>query len=196
MFATSFRPEIVEQKAPEDVEGLSSIGEAAHMIAMKVWGVVFLFKYGFPRENERPGDVGAVGRFPFAPNTEEGIPSLLSRGAFHETVLNGLQESLVAALAGGQNSHDLELGTHRQPIVKDQPGKCPHLAWAGVVPHFGNDLDDRQVAKVQLLDECDDVGSVLLLPGVLVSPLSRVTKEGGIAHVARLLPVPVSKVPR
>jgi hypothetical protein len=57
--------------------------------------------------------VGVVGRFPFAPNSEEGIPGLLSRDAFHETMLGGLQESLVVALVGGLDSRDLELGTYR-----------------------------------------------------------------------------------
>ncbi|CAN5974021.1 unnamed protein product [Sphagnum jensenii] len=89
---------------------------------------------------------------------------MLSRGAFHEIVLGGLQESLVAALAGGRNSHDLEPSTYQQPIVKDQPGKRPHLAWVGVVPHSGDDLGDCRVAEVQMLDESDDAGSVLLPP--------------------------------
>ncbi|CAM6055526.1 unnamed protein product [Sphagnum tenellum] len=166
------------------------------MVAVKVRGVVFFFEDGFPKENERPGDVEAVGRPPFVPDTEEGIPSLLNMGAFHETVLGGLRESLVAALAGGQNSHDLEPSPYRQSIVKYQPGKRPHLAWVGVVPHSGNDLGDRRVAEVQMLDESDDTRGVLLLPCISVSPLSRVSKEGGIAHVARLLPVPVSEVPQ
>ncbi len=196
MFATSLRPKVVEQEAPEDVKGLPTIGEVARVVAMKVRRVVFLFENGFPKENERSGDLKAVGRPPFVPNVEEGIPSLLSKGAFHETVLGGLQESLVAALAGGRNSHDLEPSAYRQSIVKDQPGKRPHFVWAGIVPHPGNDLGDRRVAEVQVLDESDDAGSVLLPPCISVSPLSRVAKEGGVTHVARLLPVPVSEVPR
>jgi len=196
MFATSFGPEVVEQKAPEDVKGLSPICEAARVIAMKVWGVIFLFKYGFPKKNEGPGDVGAVGRLPFAPNTKEGIPGLLNRDAFHETVLGGLWESLVAALVGSLDSHDLEPGTYRQLVVKDQPGERPHLARAGVVPHSGDDLDNCRVAKIQLLDKGDDVKGVLLPPGIPVSSLSRVTKERGVAHVVRLLQVLVSGIPR
>jgi hypothetical protein len=47
-----------------------------------------------------------------------------------------------------------------------------------------------------LLDESDDDGSVLLLPGIPVPSLSGVTKEGGIAHVAHLLPMLVSGIPR
>jgi hypothetical protein len=63
------------------------------------------------------------------------------------------------------------------------------------VPHPSNDLGDRRVAEVHLLDESDDVGGMLLPPSISVPPLGRVTKEGGIAHVARLLPVPISQVP-
>ncbi len=181
MFTASFGPEIVEQKAPEDVERLSPIGEAARLIAVEVRGVVFLFQHGFTKKNERLGDVGAVGRLPFAPYVKEGIPGLLSRDAFHEVVLGRLRESLVAAFAGSLDSHGLEPGTHRQPVVEDQPGERPHLARAGIVPHSGNDLDDRRVVKVQLLDEGDDAGSVLLPPDILVSPLSRVSKERGVA---------------
>jgi len=102
---------------------------------------------------------------------------------------------LDAALAGGRDSHNLEPSANRQPIVKDQLGKRPHLAWAGVVPHSSNDLGDRRVAEAQMLDESDDAGGVLLSPCISVSPLSRVAKEGGVAHVARLLPVLVSRIP-
>jgi len=50
--------------------------------------------------------------------------------------------------------------------------------------------------EVQLLDESDDARGMLLPPSISVSPLGRKTEEGGIAHVARLLPVPLSRVPR
>ncbi len=103
---------------------------------------------------------------------------------------------MIIALAGGRDPHDLEPSANQQPIVKDQPGKRPHFAWAGVVPHFSDDLCDRRVAKVQVLDKSDDVGSVLLPPCISVSPLNQVAEEGGIAHVASLLPVLVSGVPR
>lgn len=89
-----------------------------------------------------PGDVEAVGRPPFVPNTTESIPSLLKRGAFHEAMLGRVREPLVATLAGCRDSHNLEPSTNRQPIVKDQPDERPHLAWAGVVPHFSDDLGD------------------------------------------------------
>jgi len=166
------------------------------MVAVKVRGVVFLFKDGLPKENEGPGDVEAVGRSPFVPNVEESVPSPLSRGAFPETVLSGFRESLIAALASGRDPHDLEPSANRQPIVKDQPGKHPHFAWTGIMPHSSDDLRDRRVTEVQALDKSDDVGSVLLPPCIVVSPLSQVAEEGGVAHVARLLPVPVSGVPR
>jgi hypothetical protein len=46
-----------------------------------------------------------------------------------------------------------------------------------------------------MLYECDDAGGVLLPPCVSVSPLSQVAKEGGVAHVARLLPMTRPQVP-
>ncbi len=55
----------------------------------------------------------AVGRLPFVPNTVEGLPSLPSRGAIHEAVLGRFRESLVIALASGQDSHDLEPSTNQ-----------------------------------------------------------------------------------
>ncbi len=64
------------------------------------------------------------------------------------------------------------------------------------MPHSGYDLDNRKVAKVQLLDESDDAGSVLLPHGIPIPSFSGVTKERGVAHVARLLPMPVSEIPR
>jgi len=36
VFATSLGPEIVEHEAPEDVKGLTSIGEAARVVAVEV----------------------------------------------------------------------------------------------------------------------------------------------------------------
>jgi hypothetical protein len=48
MFTASFGLEVVEQKAPEDVEWLSPIGEAAHVIAVEVRGVVFVFEHDLP----------------------------------------------------------------------------------------------------------------------------------------------------
>jgi hypothetical protein len=48
MLAASFGPEVVEQEPPEDVERLSPIGEAARVIAVEVWGVIFLFEHGLP----------------------------------------------------------------------------------------------------------------------------------------------------
>ncbi len=64
------------------------------------------------------------------------------------------------------------------------------------MPHPNNDLGDSRIAKVQLLDESDDAGGMLFPPSISVSPLGQVTKEGGIAHVARLLPMPISWVPQ
>jgi len=111
--SASFRPEIIEQKAPKNVEGLSPVGEATRVVAMEVWGVVLFFEHGLPKKNEGPSNGEAVGCLPFAPNTKESTPGLLGRDAFHEAMSGRFLEPLVAAFAGGLNSHGLELGAHR-----------------------------------------------------------------------------------
>ncbi|CAK9237071.1 unnamed protein product [Sphagnum troendelagicum] len=143
MIATSLRLEVVNQKAPEDVEGLAAVGETARVIAVEVRGVVVLFEDGLPEKDEGPGDVEAIGRSPFVPNSVEGFLGLLSRSAIHEAVLGGLRESLVAALVGGRDTHNLEPSADRKPFVEGQPGEGPHFAWPGVVPYSSNDLSDR-----------------------------------------------------
>ncbi len=146
MPSASFKPEIVEQKAPKNVERLSPIGEATRVVMMEVRGVVLLFEHGLPKENEGPGNGEAVGRLPFAPDVEECTPSLLGRGAFHEAVSGRFLEPLVATFAGGLNSHGLESGAHWQPIVEGQPGERSNLVGMRIVPHSGNDLCNRRVA--------------------------------------------------
>ncbi|CAM6002850.1 unnamed protein product [Sphagnum balticum] len=153
MLATSFRPEVVKKEAPKDVKRLSSIGEAARVIAVEVWGVVFLFKHGLPQENKGPGDVEAVWRLPFAPHAEEGVPGLSNRDAFHEAMLGKLWKSLIITFASSRDSHDLKPGANRQSIVEDQPSERPHFAGAGIMPHSGDDMGNRRVSKVQLLNE-------------------------------------------
>ncbi|CAM6004363.1 unnamed protein product [Sphagnum balticum] len=113
VITTSLRPEVVNQEAPEDVEGLAAVGEAARVIAMEVQGVVVLFENGFSEKDERPGDVEAIGRSPFVPYFVESFPSLLSRSAIHKTVLGGLRGSLVTALASARDTHNLEPSADR-----------------------------------------------------------------------------------
>jgi hypothetical protein len=101
MLAASFGPEVVEEKAFEDVKRLSFIREAAGVVALEVRGVVFLFEDNFPQKDERPGDGEAVGRLPNIPSATESIPSLLGGRAIHEAMLGRLREVLVTAFAGG-----------------------------------------------------------------------------------------------
>jgi hypothetical protein len=101
MLAASFGPEVVEEEASEDVERLSSLGEAAGVVALEVRGVVFLFEDSFPQKDERPGDGKAVGRLPDLPSATEGIPCLPGGRAIHEAMLGRLREVLVTAFTGG-----------------------------------------------------------------------------------------------
>jgi hypothetical protein len=52
VFAASFGPEVVKEKASEDVERLSSVRVAASVVALKVRGVVLLFEDSFPQKDE------------------------------------------------------------------------------------------------------------------------------------------------
>jgi hypothetical protein len=113
VFATSFRPEVVNQEAPEDVERLAAVSEAARVIVVEVRGVVVLFEDDFSEKDKWPSDVEAIGRSPFVPNSVKGFPSLLSRGAIHEAMLGGLRGSLVTALASGRDTHNLEPSADR-----------------------------------------------------------------------------------
>jgi hypothetical protein len=146
--SASFKPYIIEQKAPKNIEGLSPIGEATRVGAMEVRGVVLFFEHGLPKKNEGPSNGEAVGRLPFAPDIEESTLGLLGQDAFHEAVSSRFLEPLVAAFVGGLNSHGLEPSAHRQPVVKGQPGERSNLARTRIVPHSDNDLGNRRVVQI------------------------------------------------
>ncbi len=63
------------------------------------------------------------------------------------------------------------------------------------MPYPSNDLGGRGVPEVQLLDEFDHPGGLVQFLCVLIAPFGRVAEERGVPHVARLLLVPVSRVP-
>jgi hypothetical protein len=46
-----FRPEVVEEETPQDVERLTTVSETALVVAMEVRWVVFLFKDGLTQEH-------------------------------------------------------------------------------------------------------------------------------------------------
>jgi len=101
MLAASLEPEVVEEKASEDVKRLSFVREAAGVVALEVRGVVFLFKDSFPQKDVKPGDGEATGRLPDLPSAMESIPSLPGERAIHKAVLGRLREVLVTTFAGG-----------------------------------------------------------------------------------------------
>jgi len=105
-------------------------------------------------------------------------------------------EPLLAAFGGGLNSHGLEPGAHRQPVVEGQLGERSNLAGTHIVPHFGNDLGNRRVVQTQALDEGDDVRGVMFFPGILIPSLGGVSKERNVAHVACRPPMPVPRIPQ
>jgi hypothetical protein len=191
----SLGPEVVEEKAPEDVKRLAAAGEAARVVALEVRGVVFLFENSFPKKDEGPGDGEAVGRPPFIPGAMEGVPGLLGGGAIHEAVLRRLRDVLVVTFAGGLEPHGLEPRTHRETSIEGQLDEGTHFARAGIVLDPRHDLGSRGVLEIEALNEVDDFRGVVWLPRVLVASLGRVAEKGSIPHLASSLPVPVSGVP-
>jgi hypothetical protein len=63
------------------------------------------------------------------------------------------------------------------------------------VPDPSNDLDGCGVPKVQPLDEFDDPEGSVRFFCVLIAPFGGVAEERSVPHFARLLPVPVSRIP-
>ncbi|CAM6011013.1 unnamed protein product [Sphagnum balticum] len=87
-------------------------------------------------------------------------------------MLSQFQESGVATFAGGGDSHRLKPGAHWQAPIEGQPYEHAHFARAGVVPQSRNDLEDRGVAEIELLDEGQHAGGVMGSPGILVTLLT------------------------
>jgi hypothetical protein len=50
----SYRLEVAQQEAPEDVHGLSDVGVPTRVITLEVRGVVILFEHGLAKEDEGP----------------------------------------------------------------------------------------------------------------------------------------------
>ncbi len=84
---------------------------------------------------------------------------------------------------------------HQEPFVEGQLDEGSHFAWTGVVPNPSNDMGGRGVPEAQPLDEFNDLGGSVRFFCVLIAPFGGVAKERSVPHVARLLPVPVSRVP-
>jgi hypothetical protein len=82
-----FRPEVVEEKATEDVQGLSKVGETAGVVREEPGGVIFSLGGRLPKKDERSGDGDVLKRIPFGPYFFVSFPGALCHGAFEQTVL-------------------------------------------------------------------------------------------------------------
>jgi hypothetical protein len=89
MFSTSFRPEVIEDEATEDVERLPRVRESASVICEETGRIVFEFQDGFTKKHEGPGGCEVTMNFPLVPYTLEGLPRVLSHGTIEEAVLRG-----------------------------------------------------------------------------------------------------------
>jgi hypothetical protein len=78
VLSTPFRPEIVQDEAPENVKRLTSVRETSGVVREEAGGVVVKLHSGFAKERKRPSDLKVAMSFPFAPYAFEGLPCLLS----------------------------------------------------------------------------------------------------------------------
>ncbi len=99
-------PEIVEQETAKNVQRLSNIGEASHMVREESGQVVLLLDDGFPQKHERPGGDDVIERLPFSPNSFVGFPSALRHGAFEQAMDGRFNLAGVVDFALGRDAHE------------------------------------------------------------------------------------------
>jgi hypothetical protein len=109
----SFDLDVVEDEAPQNVQGLPWKSESARVVG-QVPGLVFLsFASLLAQEDEGPVDVELSRGFPFLPNSLEGFPSFKRFWAVEQTMLRRFFHVTVAGLAMGGDPHLLEPSAHR-----------------------------------------------------------------------------------
>jgi len=81
VFPTSFRPEVVKNKATKDIQWLPGVSEAPNVVGKEPGRVVVVLDGRFAKENKGPGDRNVVGCFPFVPYSFVRFPSALRHGA-------------------------------------------------------------------------------------------------------------------
>jgi hypothetical protein len=99
VLSAPFRPKVVEDETPENIERLASVRVASDIVRKEAWGVVVKFHSGFAEERKRLIDLKVTVSFPFAPYALEGLPSLLCHGAVEKTMLRGLLSARIADFA-------------------------------------------------------------------------------------------------
>jgi len=85
--SASFELEVVKDKATEDVERLSEVGETASVVREELRRVVLMLHDSFSEKHERLGGGEALGRFPFLPNSLVGVPLAMGHGTLEQAVL-------------------------------------------------------------------------------------------------------------
>ncbi len=123
--STSFGLEVVKNEATEDVEWLFEVGETTGVVGKESRGIIFPLPDSFAEERERPGEGEASGSFPFLPDPLVGFPHMLGHGAFQQAVLGGFFDSRVANFAMRRDSHDLEPGADRSPLLRVNQMRVP-----------------------------------------------------------------------
>jgi hypothetical protein len=86
----SLSPDVVQDEASKDVQGLSWVGEAVGVVSEVSRRVVLFFKDRFPKEDKGPIDVELHRSFPVVPYFLVSFPSLERPVAFEQAVFRGL----------------------------------------------------------------------------------------------------------
>jgi hypothetical protein len=175
-----FRPEIVQDEAPENVERLTSVREASCVACEKAMGVVVELHSGFAKERKRPSDLKVAMSFPFAPYALEGLLGLLSHGTVKQTMLRGLLSVRIADFTVGGDTHELQPRPHREALVEGEPDDGAHFSWAGVVPYPCNCLLSGCVLQAKTLNERYHARLTRVIPSVDVASLRSVFEKRGV----------------
>jgi len=180
VFFAPFRPEVVQNKAPEYVQGLSSERVSTGVVCEQTGGIVVVLRGSFVDERKRPGDLKVAVRLSVAPYALEGVPSFLGHGAFEQAVLRGLLYAQVANFAVGGNVHELQPRPHREALVEGEPYEGAHFPGPGVLPDPSDDLIDGRVPQVEALNEGYHMRGAREAPGVDVTSLRSISEERSV----------------
>jgi hypothetical protein len=153
VFSTPFRPQMVQNEAPEYVERLPNVREASGVVREEARGVIFELRGSFAKERKRPGDLQIAMGFPCAPYALESVPRFLGHGTVEQIVLRGLLGTRAPNLAVGRDIHELQPKPHWEALVEGEPYEGAHFPWSGVVPDPGYGLLGGCVPQSETLDE-------------------------------------------
>ncbi|CAK9882729.1 unnamed protein product [Sphagnum jensenii] len=116
--SASFRPEVIEDKAMEDVEWLSKVSEAAGVVRKEPRRVILVPHGSFSKKHKRPGRDETSGSFPFVPYSFVNVPRALGHGALEKAMLGKFLGARITNFALRGDPHELESGANWEALVE------------------------------------------------------------------------------